>query len=380
MVLDDDGHAPPPPPPTAARPDPPQPAPKRHPAIIDDGDFPPLPPPPQPPRVGRQLSARRHITLERLSIPVPSATALRTAAIITSDELVIPQAAHLPNRGEEPDVYDAMIAAELEIAPDVAPNEVRFSNAPPAMAVGVDVTREEMTPREASAKKDSLPPQPSAARLSRLPLFPLFAEVPREALAELVRGSVLVDLEDGATVMRMGDPADALYGIIEGSVSMVVPGQKLKLTLAEGDVFGESCLLPGEKRHADVVVQGHLLALRIPNEVLARLFKAHQRLAEVLLELLTRRLLGNLLQSSHLFAEFDAEGRKELAQLFEIRRARRGIFLAEAGKKMDGLYINLTGTLEVMEPGAAVLPVALLTPLPGAALRAPSSSCARCRR
>jgi CRP-like cAMP-binding protein len=406
MLLDDDDAGFVPPPPTAARPAPPaataQPAArKRHPMIIDDGDFPPLPPAPPaapaapappaarkrhpmiidddfPPlpvapraapseadpaqafertRPGRQLSARRHITLEKLSIPVPSATALRTSASATSssDELVIPQAAALPSFGNDvPDVYDSMIAAELEIAPDAAPNEVRFSNAPPAMTVGVDVTSDEVTTREAITKEDSLPPQPSAARLSRLPLFPLFAEVPREALAELVRSSELIDLEHGALVNRMGEPADALFGIIEGSVSVVVPGQQLKLTLAEGDVFGEACLLPGEKRHADVVVQGRLLALRIPNEVLARLFKAHQRLAEVLLELLTRRLLGNLLHSSALFAEFDTAGRKELAQLFEIRRARRGIFLAEAGKKMDGLYINLTGTLEVISSGGSV--------------------------
>jgi CRP-like cAMP-binding protein len=77
------------------------------------------------------------------------------------------------------------------------------------------------------------------------------------------------------------------------------------------------------------------------------MLSAYPRLAEVLLELLTRRLLGNLLQSSPLFHEFDARGRQELAQLFEIRRAPKGMVLAESGKIMDGLYINLTGTLEV---------------------------------
>jgi CRP-like cAMP-binding protein len=124
------------------------------------------------------------------------------------------------------------------------------------------------------------------------------------------------------------------------------------LTLAEGDVFGESCLLQDEKRHADVIAAGKLVALRIPRDVLMSLLGRHPKLAEVLLELLTRRLLGNLLQSSPLFQEFDANGRRELAGLFEIRRAPAGTMLAIVGKRMDGIYISLTGTLAVNQPGA----------------------------
>jgi CRP-like cAMP-binding protein len=42
----------------------------------------------------------------------------------------------------------------------------------------------------------------------------------------------------------------------------------------------------------------------------------------------------------------------ELSRLFEIRRAPANTMLAVVGKKMDGLYISLTGTLSVMHPGA----------------------------
>jgi CRP-like cAMP-binding protein len=157
----------------------------------------------------------------------------------------------------------------------------------------------------------------------------------------------VLELTDGATVMSKGELADALYGIVEGSVDIVVPGQTLHTTLAEGDVFGESCLLAGERRHADVVVRGYLVALRIPREAFNPILVAYPRMAEVLLELLTRRLLGNLLQSSPLFQEFDGNGRQQLVQMFEIRRAPRGMVFAEIGKVMDGLYINLTGSLEV---------------------------------
>ena len=147
--------------------------------------------------------------------------------------------------------------------------------------------------------------------------------------------------------MRRGEPADALYGIVEGSVDIVAAGLGTHTTLAEGDVFGESALLASEKRYADIVVRGHLVALKIPRKVFSVIAGRHPLLAEVLLELLTRRLLGNLLQSSPLFQEFDARGRQELAHKFEIRRAPRGTVLAAQGKAMDGLYVNLTGAIEV---------------------------------
>ena len=239
------------------------------------------------------------------------------------------------------------MAEELTIAPDVKPNETRFSNAPPARTT-IDLTDDELQPRKAGhAARFVTPCAAEAKKLSKLPLFPLFAELPQEALVELVKGAEVIELDDGATVVRTGDLADALYGIVEGSVDIVVPGHQHKTTLAEGDVFGESSLLVGEKRRADVIVRGYLLALRIPRQVFNQVFVAYPRLAELLLELLTRRLLGNLLQTSPLFQEFDAHGRQQLAQVFEIRRAARGTALAQVGKVMDGLYINLTGQLEV---------------------------------
>jgi len=240
------------------------------------------------------------------------------------------------------------LAEELTIAPDVAPNETRFSNAPPKpTSLRVQLTDSELKDRRA-VKVHSLPPAPpSPVTLSKLPLFPLFAELPKEALVELVKASDVIELGDAEVVIRAGDPSDALYGIIEGSVEVSVPGQSLKLTLAEGDVFGESCLLPGEKRRADVVVAGRLVAIRISRQVFNKVIALHPRIAEVLLDLLTRRLLSNLLQASPLFQELDARGRQQMAQMFEVRRAPRGTVLSDFGKNTDGLYISLTGVLQV---------------------------------
>jgi CRP-like cAMP-binding protein len=257
----------------------------------------------------------------------------------------------VPGPPRVPDLASSVIdlADELVIAPDVAPGETRFSNAPPARGVRVDMTAAELTPRRRapSAPISSHKPPRTAASLSKLPLFPLFAELPQLVLVELIKSSTVIEADEGVPVVRAGEPADALYGIIEGSVEVAVPGQSLKMTLAEGDVFGEACLLPAEIRRANVTVRGHLVAIRLARELLSQIIGMHPPIAEVLLDLLTRRLLTNLLQSAPMFQELDTRGRQHMVELFEIRRAPGGTRLAVAGKTMDGLYITLTGRVVV---------------------------------
>jgi CRP-like cAMP-binding protein len=298
------------------------------------------PPRPPPPRAASRAPGRPQVTLDKLSLP-PMRPPRRAAGPSTQPL-------------EIEDIYSQALDSvpELAVDPRSPANETRFSDMP-AHEPDVELSEVELLPRSMVPAAESLRPEPPPAEtLAKLPLFPLFAEVPRPVLAQMIAGSELIELPHDAYVMRKGDAGDALYGIIEGSVNIIVPGQEYQLTLAEGDVFGESSLLEDEKSHADAIVAGKLLALRVPRQLLLSILQEHPPLADLLLELLTRRLLGNLLQTSPLFLEFDAAGRLELARMFEIRRATAGTMLAVVGKKMDGLYISLTGTLRVNQPGA----------------------------
>jgi CRP-like cAMP-binding protein len=217
---------------------------------------------------------------------------------------------------------------------------------------------------------------PSADALASLPAFPLFADAPRAALGALVRGADVIELPHGAIVVRQGQPAEELYAIVEGAVRVVIPGLETSAQpiFGEGELFGESCLLEHEPRKADVVVEGRLFALRISRAVLRQVVEEHPAAGEVLFALMTRRLVGNLLQSSSLFTAFDPASRRELGRLFEVRRAARGACIVEEGKKSDGLYIPLTGRLElrsrknehadVAGPGTVIGQETLLTQAP----------------
>lgn len=301
---------------------------------------PPGPPPP-PPTAARVSNRSAQVTLDKLSLPPMRPP--RAAPQLTQPLGIA-------------DIYSQALenVPELAVDPASPANETRFSDIPPRTRTqDVELSEVELLPRDVVPAIESMRPEPPRAEtLAKLPLFPLFAEVPRPVLATMIAGAELIELPHEAFVLRKGDDGDALYGIIEGSVNIIVPGQPYQLTLAEGDVFGESSLLEDERSHADAIVAGKLLALRVPRQLLLEILQEHPPLAELLLELLTRRLLGNLLQTSPLFQEFDAAGRLELARMFEIRRATAGTMLAVVGKKMDGLYISLTGTLRVNQPGA----------------------------
>jgi CRP-like cAMP-binding protein len=211
--------------------------------------------------------------------------------------------------------------------------------------VEIDLSEVQVEARPATRTDE----EPSADVLASLPAFPLFAEAPKAALLDLVQGADLVELEDGAKVVSEGAPADELYAIIEGRVRVALSAlpPALQPTLSEGDLFGESCLLENEPRKADVVVEGRLFALRIPRLVLKKVIAAHPKVGETLFQLLTRRLVENLMQSSPLFTAFDPATRKELAMLFEVRRLAAGAKLFDEGKRTAALYIPLTGRVEI---------------------------------
>ncbi|NOY90433.1 MAG: cyclic nucleotide-binding domain-containing protein [Deltaproteobacteria bacterium] len=188
---------------------------------------------------------------------------------------------------------------------------------------------------------------PSAEELAALPSSPLFAAVPAAALEELLVAAELVEASPGDLVLRLGQPADALLVITEGSVEVLVPGldHGPSILLGEGDVVGEACLLDDVTRRANVVARSALRALSLPKDTLDQLVREHPAVGIVLTELLGRRLLGNLLATSELFSAFDANSKRLLSRLFEVRRAESDTALLVRNKRSDGLYVVLAGRL-----------------------------------
>ena len=128
--------------------------------------------------------------------------------------------------------------------------------------------------------------------------LPVFAGLPANVLTRLVATLQPVALASGATLMRAGEPGDALYILERGRlrVSLAVGGDEgegIDRELAAPAVVGEMALVTGEPRSADVsaVEDAHLL--RMDRPTFEQLRTEHPQMSVFLTCLVGERLLEN---------------------------------------------------------------------------------------
>ncbi len=271
--------------------------------------------------------------LKRPAAPlaIPPQSALPTFASLTpvEDELV-----------EKATV--SVMAVALRRAPDASDDEVRFNDAYDPDGIDIDVSDFEAQPELDDTDAE-------AERLALMSACALFAEVPRSALAELMRAAELVELQDGDLLFSEHEPSNALFAIAHGLAHLSFAGDPEGLLLGKGELLGEGCILQGTPRSATVRARGPLTALRIPVVALRPLVENDPRVGDVLLRLLLERLVTWQLQVSPLFAPFEPSARRFIAKSFEVRRAPFGTLLTRRGRRSDGFYVLLAGRLTVVE-------------------------------
>lgn len=172
--------------------------------------------------------------------------------------------------------------------------------------------------------------------------------MPRSALcqllaeSELFEGAPEADLDRiaavamerryaaGEMVFARGEPAKALYAVVDGQLRAVVAGsdgREITLRMLDaGSVFGEIGLLDGGRRTATVVAQRPSRIARIERKALLDQLRAHPEVSLNLLAVLASRLRASTeqLEETNLF-------------LLPARVARRLLALAdEYGAEGDG--------------------------------------------
>jgi flavin reductase (DIM6/NTAB) family NADH-FMN oxidoreductase RutF len=116
----------------------------------------------------------------------------------------------------------------------------------------------------------------------------VFSALPQELLEPLLAMGREREYEDGAVLMRRGEPGTELMLIVEGTVRVDRPGRSL--TLAEGDLVGEIEVLdPVGSRIADITAIGPVRMIVVTREELIAALEADPRVAVGLVEVLASR-------------------------------------------------------------------------------------------
>jgi len=102
-----------------------------------------------------------------------------------------------------------------------------------------------------------------------------------DRLSEAQRAEREVRIPEGAVLMRQGDPADALYLVLEGRLAVLVEGEKTAKVVnlvGQGALIGEGAL-DGHPRSATIVAEQNSRVLRLSRDEARSLLLAHPDLA-----------------------------------------------------------------------------------------------------
>jgi CRP-like cAMP-binding protein len=109
--------------------------------------------------------------------------------------------------------------------------------------------------------------------------YPTFAACDRDDIKALVDAGAPFSLPAGWPLVQEGIPADACYVLTSGS-ALVFHQRDQIAEVGEGDLVGELALLGGGQRRATVTSSARVTGLRIDNDALRPVLKAHPKLAD----------------------------------------------------------------------------------------------------
>jgi CRP-like cAMP-binding protein len=126
-------------------------------------------------------------------------------------------------------------------------------------------------------------------RVLALQEVPLLRSLPTEALVHLATLSREERLTDGTTLWKVGDPADAVYFVVDGVLALGVDAETYTVTHS-ADIGASALLVAGATRDTDAVVVRQALLLRVGREDFFEVLGDHPDVARALLEALGGRL------------------------------------------------------------------------------------------
>ncbi len=181
--------------------------------------------------------------------------------------------------------------------------------------------------------------------------IPLLSSVSEAAFRRLLGTLVLRRLPVGAHVIREGEPGSSFYFVASGHLRVYATdglGRQTELAqLGEGAVFGEMALLSAQPRTASVECVTDADVFEVGRDSLASLAEELGAVATALHGFTRERLLANLMATSPLFRPFNRMQQRDLLRRFTSHDVAPGTVVIRQDEEGRGLFVVLSGELEV---------------------------------
>jgi len=191
--------------------------------------------------------------------------------------------------------------------------------------------------------------------------IPLLSSMSEAAFRRVLGTLVLKRLPVGALVVREGEAGNSFFFVAGGQLRVFATdglGRQTELArLGENAVFGEMALLSAQPRTASVGCLSEVDLLEVGRQSLAALADELGPVAEALHGFTRERLLGNLMATSALFKPFNRMQQRDLLRRFTSHDVAPGTVVINEGEDGRGLFVVLSGELDVSRrasDGAAV--------------------------
>jgi CRP-like cAMP-binding protein len=246
----------------------------------------------------------------------------------------------------------------------VGKGAARIPLPPDALAIAVPDVRQPAPPDAARAALDRAEHAAATAELpAALHPIPLLSALSEAAFRRVLGTLVLRRLPAAALVIREGEPGEAFYFVASGRLRVYATdglGRQTDLAeLGESAVFGEMALLSAQPRSASVACLTEVDLLEVGRQSLAQLADELGPVAEALHGFTRERLLGNLMATSPLFRPFPRLQQRDLLRRFTSHDVAPGTVVIREGEQGRGLFVVLSGELDVSRRGTDGQPVPL---------------------
>jgi CRP-like cAMP-binding protein len=232
------------------------------------------------------------------------------------------------------------VAARVNLPPDNTPINVPDVRLPaPADALPTAIARAEHA-------TDNFKEFPDAVHA-----IPLLSTMSEAAFRRVLGTLVLRRLPAGSFVIREGEPGNSFYFVAGGALRVFATdglGRQTELArLGEGAVFGEMALISAQPRSASVECVTDADVLEVGRQSLASLADELGAVAEALNGFTRERLLGNLMATSQLFKPFNRMQQRDLLRRFTSHDVAPNTVVINEGEEGRGLFVVLSGDLDV---------------------------------